>query len=38
MVPNNDYRGLYSTVLEDWMGLDAKPLVGGLYEKLPILS
>ena len=38
VVPNNDYRGLYSTVLEDWMGLDAKPLVGGLYEKLPILS
>ena len=38
VVPNNDYRGLYSTVLEDWMGLDAKPLVGGLYEKLPILA
>ena len=38
VVPNNDYRGLYSTILEDWMGLDAKPLVGGLYEKLPILS
>ena len=38
VVPNNDYRGLYSTVLEDWMGLDAKPLVGGLYEKLPMLS
>ena len=38
VVPNNDYRGLYSTVLEDWMGLDAKPRVGGLYEKLPILA
>ena len=38
VVPNYDYRGLYSTVLEDWMGLDAKPLVGGLYEKLPILA
>ena len=38
VVPNNDYRGLYSAVLEDWMGLDAKPLVGGLYEKLPILA
>ena len=38
VVPNNDYRGLYSTVLEDWMGLDAKPLVGGLFEKLPILA
>ena len=38
VVPNNDYRGLYSTVLEDWMALDSKPLVGGLYEKLPILA
>ena len=38
VVPNNDFRGLYSTVLEDWMGLDAKPLVGGLFEKLPILA
>ena len=38
VVPNNDYRGLYSTVLEDWMGLDAKPLVGGLFEKLPIMA
>ena len=38
VVPNNDYRGLYSTVLEDWMGLDAKPLVGGLFEKLPVFA
>ena len=38
VVPNNDYRGLYSTVAEDWMGLDGQPVVGGLYEKLPILA
>ena len=38
VVPNNDFRGLYSTVLEDWMGLDSKPLVGGLFEKLPIMA
>ncbi len=38
VVPNIDYRGLYSSVLEGWMGLDAKPLVGGLYEKLPIFA
>jgi uncharacterized protein (DUF1501 family) len=31
---NNDFRGLYATILEDWMGLDAKPLVGGSFEKL----
>jgi uncharacterized protein (DUF1501 family) len=33
LVPNQDFRGLYSTILEDWMGLDAKPLVGGTFEK-----
>ena len=33
LVPNLDYRGLYSTVLEDWLGLDAKPIVKGTYEK-----
>jgi uncharacterized protein (DUF1501 family) len=38
VVPNYDYRGLYTTVIEDWMGLDAKPVVGGTYEKLPILA
>jgi uncharacterized protein (DUF1501 family) len=33
LVPNLDFRGVYSTILEDWMGLDAKPLVGGTFEK-----
>jgi len=33
MVPNQDFRGLYSTVLEDWLGLDAKPIVRGSFEK-----
>ena len=33
LVPNLDFRGLYTTILEDWMGLDANPLVGGTYEK-----
>ena len=33
LVPNLDFRGLYSTILEDWMGLDANPLVGGTFEK-----
>jgi uncharacterized protein (DUF1501 family) len=35
---NNDFRGLYSTLLEDWMGLDAKPLVGGSFEKLAFIK
>jgi uncharacterized protein (DUF1501 family) len=34
LVPNTDFRGVYSTILEDWMGLDANPLVGGSFEKL----
>ena len=33
LVPNLDFRGLYSTILENWMGLDANPLVGGTFEK-----
>ena len=31
---NNDYRGLYATLLEEWLGLDSKPIVGGSFEKL----
>ena len=33
LVPNIDFRSVYSTILEDWMGLDANPLVGGVFEK-----
>lgn len=29
-----DFRGVYSTVLEQWLGLDAIPVVGGSYEQL----
>ena len=32
-VPNTDFRGLYSTILEDWLKLDAKPIVNGSFEK-----
>ena len=38
VVPNHDFRGVYSTILEDWMGLDAKPIVEGSFEKLPFLG
>ena len=38
VVPNYDFRGLYSTVLEDWFKLDAKPIVEGEFEKLPLLG
>ena len=33
LVPNTDFRGVYSTILEDWLGMDAKPIVGGTFEK-----
>ena len=38
VVPNYDFRGLYTTILEDWMGLDGKPIVDGSFEKLPIFA
>ena len=38
VVPNYDFRGLYSTILEDYMKLDAKPLVGGAFEKLAFVA
>ena len=34
MVPNLDFRSVYSGILEDWMGLDPVPLVNGRFEKL----
>ena len=34
---NNDFRGLYSTILEKWMGLDAKPIVNGIFEQLDFI-
>ena len=33
LVPNVDFRGVYSRLLDDWMGLDAKPIVHGTFEK-----
>ena len=34
---NNDFRGLYSTILEKWMGLDAKPIVNGEFEQMAFI-
>ena len=34
---NYDFRGLYSTLLEKWMGLDAKPIVNGFFEQLDFI-
>ena len=33
LVPNQDFRGVYSTILEDWLELDPVPIVNGQFEK-----
>ena len=30
---NTDFRGVYGTLVEQWLGLDAKPVVGGSFEQ-----
>ena len=29
-----DFRGVYGTLLEQWMGLDPTTIVGGTFEQL----
>jgi uncharacterized protein (DUF1501 family) len=36
--PNMDFRGVYSTILEKWLKLDAKPIVGGTFEQPAFLN
>ena len=33
LVPDLDFRGVYTTLVEDWMKLDPVPIVGGQFEK-----
>ena len=35
---NNDFRSTYTTILEDWMGLEAAPIVNGKFESLQFLA
>ncbi len=30
---NTDFRGVYGTLVEQWLGIDAKPVVGGTFEQ-----
>jgi uncharacterized protein (DUF1501 family) len=30
---STDYRGVYGTMAEKWLGLDAVPIVGGRFEQ-----
>jgi uncharacterized protein (DUF1501 family) len=34
LAPNYDFRGFYSTVIEQWLGLQPAPIVGGTFEQL----
>ena len=34
---NVDFRSAYSTILDRWMGMDAKAIVGGSYDQLDFL-
>jgi uncharacterized protein (DUF1501 family) len=31
-----DFRRVYATVLEDWLGLPSKPALAGTFDKLPL--
>jgi uncharacterized protein (DUF1501 family) len=31
-----DFRQVYATVLEDWLGLPSKAVLNGAFEKLPL--
>ncbi len=33
-----DYRGIYGTLLEQWLGVEANPIVGGAYEQIDPFS
>jgi uncharacterized protein (DUF1501 family) len=37
MVHNVDFRSVYTSLVEDWIGMDAKPIVGGSFEKVGFL-
>lgn len=37
LAPDYDFRGFYATFAERWLGLDAKPIVGGQFEQLDFL-
>ena len=35
---NIDYRGIYGTIVENWLGLDPVPVVGGNFEQLAFVK
>ena len=37
LLHNVDFRSVYTTILERWLGLDSKPIVGGSFEQIDFL-
>ena len=37
LTPNYDFRGLYSSLVDQWLGLDPVPIVGGKFEQMSFL-
>ena len=35
---NNDFRGTYSSIIEDWLGLDPVPIVKGKFESFDLFE
>ena len=35
---NNDFRSTYTTILDDWLNLEAEPIVNGRFEKIDFLK
>ena len=37
LLHNVDFRSVYATIIDKWLGLDSKPIVGGTFEHLGFL-
>jgi uncharacterized protein (DUF1501 family) len=33
-----DFRSVFATLLEDWLGVDSTPILGGRFDRLPFLN
>ena len=38
LAPGMDFRGPYAAILDDWMGIDEREIVGGEFERPPIFK
>ena len=38
LVATTDFRALYATALQPWLGVDAEPLLGAQVDPLPLLA